>query len=194
MSNKNDGKTDDLKGSLVEKRSVAEAEVNELFLNSENSDKLSRKVGKGVAEVIATEAFVTEVVGDFATEEFVTDAIAAIPEPVPTSKFYKALITQSGTDAPTATVIQNDFNGDLTWSYDFAGQYILNCTGTQFTTNKTVCYRIGGGGAINPANLTTINSYPLSFGNNTIVVNTVVGGAFANDILNGHCIIVEVVN
>jgi hypothetical protein len=68
MSNKRDGKTDDLKGSIVEKRIVAEAEFNELFLNSENSDKLSRKVETGVAEVIAT-------------EDFVTDAIAAIPAP-----------------------------------------------------------------------------------------------------------------
>lgn len=53
----------------------------------------------------------------------------------PKYKVYTALLSQSGTDAPVATVLENTL-GDIVWSYDALGTY----TGTlldAFTENKT---------------------------------------------------------
>ncbi len=36
---------------------------------------------------------------------------------------YTALLSQSGTDAPVATVLENTLGGSVTWSYDSAGTY-----------------------------------------------------------------------
>lgn len=37
---------------------------------------------------------------------------------------YTALLTQEGTSAPLATVLQNTFVGDVIWTYGATGQYI----------------------------------------------------------------------
>jgi hypothetical protein len=51
------------------------------------------------------------------------------------SKRYVALITQIGTNPPTAKVLQNDL-GLGAWSYDVQGDYILTINGA-FTLDKT---------------------------------------------------------
>ena len=51
-------------------------------------------------------------------------------------KVYTALLTQSGTNAPVATVLENTLGGDIVWSYDFAGAYIGTLNGA-FIENKT---------------------------------------------------------
>lgn len=53
-------------------------------------------------------------------------------------KEYVALLTQTGTNAPVATVIKNTLGGTVVWTYDNVGRY----TGTlasAFTENKTFC-------------------------------------------------------
>jgi hypothetical protein len=50
-------------------------------------------------------------------------------------KVYTALLTQSGTDAPVATVLENTL-GNITWSYEGVGKYRANLAGA-FTENKT---------------------------------------------------------
>jgi len=52
---------------------------------------------------------------------------------------YTAILTQSGTSAPTATVLENTLGGTVVWSYNDAGQYIATLTGA-FTTNKTAVF------------------------------------------------------
>jgi hypothetical protein len=52
------------------------------------------------------------------------------------AKKYVALLTQTGTSAPTATVLDNTLGGTLVWSYDGVGSYIGTLTGA-FTSNKT---------------------------------------------------------
>lgn len=42
---------------------------------------------------------------------------------------YTALLTQSGTDAPVATVLENTLGGTVTWSYVGAGSYRATLTG-----------------------------------------------------------------
>lgn len=57
-----------------------------------------------------------------------------------TPKVYKALLTQTGTDAPVATVLENTLGGTIVWSYFNAGNYIGTLAGA-FTANKTPTIR-----------------------------------------------------
>lgn len=49
-------------------------------------------------------------------------------------KVYSATITQTGTTAPIATVLENTI-GEIVWSYDAPGQYIATLQDA-FTENK----------------------------------------------------------
>lgn len=48
---------------------------------------------------------------------------------------YVALLTQSGTDDPTAIVLENTI-GEIVWTFDANGSYFGTLTGA-FTSNKT---------------------------------------------------------
>lgn len=52
-------------------------------------------------------------------------------------KSYVALLTQTGTDAPVATVLENTLGGTVVWSYTSSGRYVATLAGA-FTENKTV--------------------------------------------------------
>jgi len=54
-------------------------------------------------------------------------------------KVYKALLTQSGTSAPVATVLENTLSGTLVWTRASAGNYSGTLTG-EFVHNKTYVY------------------------------------------------------
>lgn len=49
---------------------------------------------------------------------------------------YVALLTQTGTDAPVATVLENTLGGTVVWSYSGVGVYFATLSGV-FTLNKT---------------------------------------------------------
>lgn len=51
-------------------------------------------------------------------------------------KKYVALLTQSGTDAPVATVLENSLGGTVVWTRNDVGVYIGTLAGA-FTANKT---------------------------------------------------------
>ncbi len=51
-------------------------------------------------------------------------------------KVYKALLTQSGTDAPVATVLENTLGGTVVWEYRGVGTYRGQLVDA-FTNNKT---------------------------------------------------------
>jgi len=53
-------------------------------------------------------------------------------------KSYVALLSQSGTDAPTAIVLQNDFDGNIIWARSSTGNYTATLSGA-FTENKSWC-------------------------------------------------------
>jgi len=42
---------------------------------------------------------------------------------------YTALLTQTGTDAPVATVLENTLGGTVVWSYDSQGSYLATLAG-----------------------------------------------------------------
>lgn len=51
-------------------------------------------------------------------------------------KVYTALISQSGTSAPTATILENTLGGTIVWTRTTTGQYVGTLSGA-FTINKT---------------------------------------------------------
>lgn len=53
-------------------------------------------------------------------------------------KKYVALVSQSGTDAPTVVVLENTI-GTITWGYISDGDYSINSSGL-FTLNKTIIF------------------------------------------------------
>jgi hypothetical protein len=54
-------------------------------------------------------------------------------------KVYKALLTQTGTSAPVATVLVNTLSGTPVWSYSTVGRYLLTLVG-EFDVSKTMIY------------------------------------------------------
>lgn len=64
----------------------------------------------------------------------------------PKYKVYTALLNQSGTDAPVATVLENTL-GNIVWSYDDIGSYIATSDSLfgnhkgGFTQDTNVCFR-----------------------------------------------------
>ena len=54
-------------------------------------------------------------------------------------KSYVAILQQSGTNPPGATVLENSLGGTVTWTRTGVGQYIATTTGL-FTTLKTVIF------------------------------------------------------
>lgn len=65
--------------------------------------------------------------------------LALINTEVNEPKKYVALLTQSGTNAPTAIVLENTLGGTVVWTRDDVGYYIGTLSGA-FTTDKTVVY------------------------------------------------------
>lgn len=68
--------------------------------------------------------------------------IANLPGGGASYALYTALLSQSGTDDPTAVVLENTLGGTVVWTRDAGGEYRGTLTGA-FTTDKTV----GFGGA-----------------------------------------------
>lgn len=58
---------------------------------------------------------------------------------------YVALLSQSGTDAPVATVLENTLGGTVVWGYIDVGIYSATLSGA-FTTNKTYISLTSQGG------------------------------------------------
>ncbi len=94
---------------------------------------------------------------------------------------YTALLTQTGTDAPTAVVLENTLGGTVVWSYDSVGTYIATLAGV-FTANKTFMIAHPNGEtssamAIIPATLSVneVQIFSVDDTNNGVELN---GGAF----------------
>lgn len=53
---------------------------------------------------------------------------------------YTAIINQSGTDAPVATILKNNTGYTYTWTRTGAGEYTITASGNAFTSNKTIVF------------------------------------------------------
>ena len=97
-------------------------------------------------------------------------------------KVYTALLTQSGTNAPVATVLENTLGGTVVWSRLGEGEYFGTLIGA-FNENKTVSFfqsrTVLGVGYIN-----TYHSNMLS--NDSIMLNAKSNGYYLDGILIGQ--------
>jgi len=100
-------------------------------------------------------------------------------------KKYVALISQTGTSAPTATVLENTLGGTVVWTRTAAGAYTGTLTGA-FTNNKTFLLM----GTIpylnNPAYILDRSS------DNTIYIQTSVNNIQSDNILSNTSIEIKV--
>jgi hypothetical protein len=97
-------------------------------------------------------------------------------------KSYVAILSQTGTNAPVATVIKNTI-GEITWSYITVGGYAAN-SNYLFTTNKTVSFvtgRLDSGSFASDAVITYVGSALQVY-----VSCGAVGGPEANDLIKGE--------
>jgi len=53
---------------------------------------------------------------------------------------YTALLTQTGNNAPSATILKNNTNATLTWSRVDKGDYNVTASSNLFTNNKTLVF------------------------------------------------------
>ncbi len=57
---------------------------------------------------------------------------------------YTALLTQTGTGAPVATILKNNTGATFTWARTSSGTYTITASSNAFTSNKTlVFYNLG---------------------------------------------------
>ncbi len=89
-----------------------------------------------------TELTFTELVNKIGSSRYfdlpsmLKEILSRLTPQTPKYKVYTALLTQSGTDAPVATVLENTLGGTLVWTRDTTGQYTGTLNGA-FTENKT---------------------------------------------------------
>jgi len=53
---------------------------------------------------------------------------------------YTALLNQSGTAAPVATILKNTTGKTFTWTRQSAGNYTITASSALFTVNKTIVF------------------------------------------------------
>lgn len=100
-----------------------------------------------------------------------------------TPKVYKALLTQSATNVPTATVLENTL-GEIVWSRSSDGTYIGTLTGA-FPENRTFAQITNNTSATNFYVINRIND-------NTIQIQTFGSSILADGLLNSTPIIIEI--
>jgi hypothetical protein len=106
-------------------------------------------------------------------------------EPNVLPKVYKALLTQSGTDAPVATVLENTLSGTPVWSYTNVGLYRLTLNG-EWSANKTGLFALNVSDGIG-------FGFTQRLDNDQISLNTKdTSLANSNDILSESLIVIEV--
>lgn len=87
---------------------------------------------------------------------------------VNSKKVYEALLTQSGTSAPSVTVLGNNDIGNIVWSYNSTGQYIGTLNGA-FPSGKTAIELQ----KYNPVTLNLeVEAYAARASDNTVLVTT----------------------
>jgi len=103
-------------------------------------------------------------------------------------ELYQVLLTQSSTAAPVATVLRNDLDGTVVWSYSDVGIYVATLTGV-FLAEKTAILISPNTVSFISAARTDADSITLK----TYAAN-VDGPAPANGILTGAYLEIKVFN
>ena len=152
------------------------------------SDNIILGTGGGVTRFVSDETGLTRlpaqtnvlISGDATGKSVITkEYVNSVIKPY---KEYVALLTQTGTNAPVATVLDNTLGGTVAWSRNTFGNYSGTLTGA-FTVNKTVGYV-----------QTNTASRPLSFNSNASANTIEISTNGPDDILNNATIVVRVYN
>ena len=100
--------------------------------------------------------------GDLSTVNFSLTQVKALLRDYTS---YAALLTQSGTVAPVATILENSIGGTVTWTRPgaAAGVYTATITGGTFTANKTMVF-------INNGSASSTNNIEWASNNTTTVI------------------------
>lgn len=140
----------------------------------------------GGAALTGTPTAPTATAGTNTTQIATTAFVQASVRPY---KVYTALISQSGTSAPTVTVLENTLSGSIVWAFDSTGQF----TGTlasAFTTNKTIAFTNNSGHiSADSVDIKTIYDSV-----NVIRLKTYSGGTIGNSLMSNASIEIRVYN
>ena len=101
-------------------------------------------------------------------------------------KVYTALLSQSGTNAPVATILENTLGGTVVLSYSGVGSYVATLTGV-FILNKTWCSITSTASA----NVTLTSGRS---SNNTVNINSFISGTLSDTIMSPACLEIRVYN
>jgi hypothetical protein len=93
-------------------------------------------------------------------------------------KVYTALLSQTGTDAPVATVLENTLNLNPTYFYNGEGAYHIEDLSGLFTINKTLVLAQGTGSGVITININ--NTTLVEIGCNNINNGLVQDGLLSN--------------
>ena len=80
------------------------------------------------------------------TKTFTAGDIAGLASGSTAYNSYVALLTQTSTNAPVATVLSNNLTATLTWARTGPGVYTLTANAATFTANKTIVFLNAGSG------------------------------------------------
>lgn len=73
----------------------------------------------------------------FDLPKMLKEVLTRLTPQAPKYKVYTALLSQSGTNAPVATVLDNTLGVDIVWSRDNEGEFYGTTTGNLLLSNKT---------------------------------------------------------
>ncbi len=106
-----------------------------------------------------------------------------------TTKIYIALLTQTGSSAPVATVLKNSLGGTVVWTRNGAGDYTGTLAGA-FTANKTGF--LMSPQTANAPDMKTFQIYRVD--NNSISLSTLRpdGGGSEDDLISDNMIFILV--
>ena len=107
-------------------------------------------------------------------------------------KVYTALLTQSGTSAPVATVLENTLGGTITWVRYLDGRYRADLSYAGYILNKTIGFATPGGISLAASNQTI----KVFVGSNAseLIVYTIENGVLTDGILHKVPIEIRVYN
>lgn len=135
-------------------------------------------------------------IGTGTTAQYLRGDVSWQTLPISNYKAYDAILTQSGTSAPSVTTGQNDFGATtFTWSYVSAGTYKVTASTAVFTANKTTVV-IGDPGnslvnytaTVNSTTQVTITTSALS------VLSLILNAAVTNSLLTNTLVEIRVFN
>lgn len=101
-------------------------------------------------------------------------------------KVYTALLSQSGTNAPVATILENTLGGTVVLSYSGVGSYVATLTGV-FILNKTWC-------SITSTASADVTVTAGRSSDNTVNINSFLSGTLTNSIMSPTCLEIRVYN